>query len=62
MPELIAAFSLLDWETRDQSAQALGKIGPAAKDAIPELDRVARNDIVGPVRTSAREALERIRK
>lgn len=49
-----------DSRMRLRAAQALGKIGPAAKGAIPALENVAENDGEEEVRSAAKEALERI--
>ena len=43
------------------AAEALGKLGPAAKAAIPALTEAAKYDPSGYFRDAAREALEKIR-
>jgi HEAT repeat protein len=47
---------------RRNAAEALGRIGPEAKEAIPELARLVEKDPAESVRKVAREALEKIRK
>ena len=42
-------------------AKALGRVGPAAKEAIPELERLAAGDPDEDVRCIARDALKKIR-
>ena len=47
---------------RSEAARALGDIGPEAKDAISELERLAKEDRDELFRQFACEALEKIRK
>jgi len=47
---------------RTFAAEALGWVGPGAKPAIPDLERLADKDPDEDVRKAAKEALEKIRK
>ena len=52
-----------DWSVRWCAARAFGEIGPAAKEAVPELEWIAGNaKEYEYVRAAAAEALEKIRK
>jgi HEAT repeat protein len=57
---LTEALADVDPDIRDEAARALGDIGPAAKDALPALQRVASSDPVETVRRIARRAIESI--
>jgi HEAT repeat protein len=48
-----------DYLLREQAAIALGKIGPAAKSAVPSL-QIALRDEYPEIRRAAAEALKRI--
>jgi HEAT repeat protein len=50
-----------DPRIRSGAARNLGEMGPKAVDALPELDRLAREDPAENVRKRAREAVEKIR-
>lgn len=50
-----------DFRVRGLSAFNLGNLGAAAVAAVPELERLAKNDANEKVRENAAEALERIR-
>ena len=54
--ELIAALKDKDQEVRGSAASALGRIGPAAKEAVPALEAAARDGVDG-----AESALKKIR-
>ena len=56
---LIAKLQGKDADARQAAAQALGKLGPQAKPAVPQL-AMALNDRHGPVRFAAVTALARI--
>jgi len=60
LPELIAALSSMETDIRAAAAQALGKLGPAARTAEDTL-RKALNDPEAPVRRAAGDALLIIR-
>jgi HEAT repeat protein len=49
-------------ETRRAAAEALGELGPLARDAIPALQKTAKDDNSKAVRDSAAKALESISK
>jgi HEAT repeat protein len=51
-----------DAEVRRGAARVLGWIGPEAKEAVPDLERLAEMDPEEFVRKNARDALEKIRK
>lgn len=59
---LIKPLSDPDAEFRATAAEMLGYIGPAARKAISELERLVEKDSNDNVRRFAREALEKIRK
>ena len=46
-------------EVRQQAAEALGNVGPAAQPAIGALEKLAERDTAG-IRTAGREAIARI--
>ncbi len=50
-----------DYRIRGLAALNLGNMGAKASDAIPELERLSRDDANEKVRTNAREAVEKIR-
>jgi hypothetical protein len=50
-----------DYRIRGLAALNLGKMGAKASDAIPELERLVRDDPNERVRMNASEALEKIR-
>jgi hypothetical protein len=50
-----------DFRIRGLSAFNLGNMGPRAAGAIPELERLAKDDPKEKVRENAAEALEKIR-
>jgi HEAT repeat protein len=56
---LIAGLDVDDWLTRTQAAVALGRVGKAAKGAVPRLVRMLDDKDIS-VRRAAREALEQI--
>lgn len=62
VPALLKALGDPDANVRPEAASALGEIGPVAKQAIPELERLAEEDPNRAVRRSALEALGKIRK
>jgi HEAT repeat protein len=45
---LVTGLGHRDPDVRVWAAKALGKIGPAARPALPALKRAARNDLVRP--------------
>ena len=59
MPALITALGDADEGVRRSAAEALGRIGPAAAEAVPALI-TALGDADAEVRRSAAEALGRI--
>jgi len=59
VPSLVEALRDKDWRLRLACAQALGRIGPAAKAAIPALTK-ALKDQSKDVRKAAAEALRKI--
>lgn len=59
VPALIRSLRHDDWTVRRDAACALGKIGPAAKAAMPNLC-CATGDPVDAVRRAAAEAMARI--
>jgi HEAT repeat protein len=62
VPPLITALDDPDHEVREGAAQALGKIGPAASDALRALRFSASNDKDAGVRAAAKEALKSIQR
>ncbi len=56
VPALIHKLKDKDRRVRERAASALGKIGPAAKEAIPALEAAARDGLDG-----AESALKEIR-
>jgi HEAT repeat protein len=60
VPELIDLLRHGDERLRDTSVRALGRIGPDACTAVPELTRLAQSDPAERVRQSARAALKTI--
>ena len=50
-----------DYRIRGLSAFNLGNMGALAADAVPELEKVARDDPNAKVRANAREAIDKIR-
>lgn len=62
VPGLIQALDSRDANVRKSAVGVLGKIGPAAKDAVPDLARVLGSDRHPKVRAEAAEALLRIGK
>lgn len=65
IPELVAKLKETKgpnaWNARNFAATRLGRMGPAAAEAIPELERLAAKDPNPTVRKTAAEALEKIR-
>ena len=57
---LITTLADADVDTRDEAARALADLGPAAKSALPALERMAASDPEGSARVTARRAIERI--
>jgi hypothetical protein len=51
-----------EWMVRGLAAHHLGNMGAKAEAAIPELERLAKEDPVPKVRENAAAALEKIRK
>ena len=63
VPRLVQALAEEDWYPRANAAWALGEIGPEAREAIPALEALARDeDQDEEVRQAAAEALEKIRR
>jgi HEAT repeat protein len=60
IPMLIELLRQNDENLRDAAVRALGRIGPDAWSAGPELQRVAQSDPAERVRTAARTALKTI--
>lgn len=60
VPVLLEALEDTDKSVRQVAAQALSRIGPAARDAMPALKAVSENDRVRKVRKAAASALESI--
>ncbi len=56
VPTLIHKLKDKDRQVRERAASALGKIGPAAKEAVPALEAAARDGVEG-----AESALKKIR-
>jgi len=56
VPELIKYLAQDDWRLREGAAKTLGRIGPAAHQAIPALRRLI-GDPVEEVRQAGRDAL-----
>jgi len=50
-----------DYRIRGLSAFNLGNMGPKAEEAIPELERLSRDDPNERVRENSRQAVEKIR-
>jgi HEAT repeat protein len=61
LPGLIEALRDEDRGVRTQAAYALGRLGPAAKDALPALTRAAEMDADKEVRSTASEAVKAVR-
>lgn len=57
---LVKALSSADWTERIFAVSALGKMGPDALPARPEVEALAKSDPYENVRGSARKALEKI--
>jgi HEAT repeat protein len=60
VPKLQRGLSADDEPTRLECAEALAAFGPAAKSAVPTLQRVAKEDAAEEVRAAAAAALERL--
>jgi len=60
VPYMITVLKDDNWEMRRGAAWILGKVGPAAKDAIPALTE-ALNDTNAVVRKKAAESLKKIK-
>jgi HEAT repeat protein len=60
VPALVTALADDDSLTREEAAAALGRFGPAARDAVDRLANVARTDEVACVRRAALAALRRV--
>jgi HEAT repeat protein len=60
LPQLLQRLGNSDSVTRQQAAEALGRLGPAARDAVDALEQTL-NDANEGVRLAAAEALNRIR-
>jgi hypothetical protein len=57
----IAGLKNSDLRIRGMSAFNLGNMGANAKDALPELERIARDDPESKVRDRAKEAIDKIK-
>jgi len=57
----IEQLTASNFKARAVAARSLGKMGAKAKDAIPELERLVKEDENEKVREMAAEALEKIR-
>jgi len=62
IPVLTETLGDQHWHARWSAASALGKIGPAAKDALAELKKLAEQDQDQRVREAATEAIEKMQK
>ncbi len=60
MPAIIEALEYEDFSVRYSAILALGRIGPAAKDAVPALTAMSESD--SDTRSYAAEALKRIQR
>ena len=63
LPALLKLLKERNGETREAAVQCLGRLGPAAKEAVPQLMKLLIDDVIGDVRaprdapaTSARRA------
>ena len=59
MPALTETLQDAEWSVRRQAALALGQIGPAARTALPSLQKL-RSDHDKLVRKAAEEAVSKI--
>ena len=57
LPALLKLLRDQGAETREAAVRCLGRLGPAAKDAVPQLTKLLSDDISGEVRLAAAEAL-----
>ena len=62
VPTLLKVLANRDPSVRRQASETLGLLGPKAKPALPDLDRLSAKDPDPSVRSSALDALEKIRK
>jgi len=62
VPALIKALDDEDRDGRRVAARVLGEIGPAAKDALPALQKLLHESEDLKVQRSAKEAIERIQQ
>ena len=60
VPALIGALKDKDGYVRQSAAYALGRIGPVAKDAVPALQAITKNDPERAARKAAAMALKKI--
>lgn len=60
VPSLLEALGVEGEEARRAAAMVLGHIGPAARDALPALRKLAEDDAEDRVREAAAKAVERI--
>ena len=57
IPVLLKLLRERGAETREAAANCLGKLGPEAKVAVPQLSKLVADDVIGDVRVAAASAL-----
>ena len=57
LPALLKLLKERGGETREAAVQCLGRLGPAAKEAVPQLTKLLIDDVIGDVRSAAATAL-----
>lgn len=62
LPLLLEALAHAEWDVREMAADGLARLGKAASEALPVLERLTREDPRDEVRRASRRASRRIRE